>query len=57
MCGWSRTASGPAASSLGAHPPGSTLAGVGDFDHNGVSDIMWRDNNTGNVETWLIAHS
>jgi hypothetical protein len=29
--------------------------GVGDFDHNGVADIMWRDANTGNVETWLIA--
>ena len=54
MCGWSRTGTGRAAWGL-AHTPGSTLIGVGDFDHNGVTDIMWRDANTGHVETWLLA--
>src|SRR4051812_45200285 len=29
--------------------------GVGDFDHNGVSDVMWRDSISGNIEIWQLA--
>jgi hypothetical protein len=30
------------------------LAGMGDFDGNGSTDILWRDNNTGTVAIWLL---
>jgi hypothetical protein len=36
----------------------SVLAiGVGDFDHSGINDIMWRDTGTGHVDNWLLAYS
>jgi hypothetical protein len=31
--------------------------GVGDFDHNGVSDIMWLDKGTAHIDNWLLAYS
>ena len=42
---------------VGAHPAGAVAVGVGDFDHNGVSDIMWRDVATGHVDSWMLAYS
>ena len=30
-----------------------TIAGIGDFDGNGSTDILWRDN-SGNVGIWLL---
>jgi len=36
---------------------GSVAVGVGDFDHNGVSDIMWRDTSTSQIDNWLLAFS
>ena len=30
------------------------VAGTGDFDGNGSTDILWRDNNTGTVAIWLL---
>ena len=37
-------------------PPGSVVAiGVGDFDHNGVADIMWRDTSPNAIEIWRLA--
>ena len=30
------------------------VAGTGDFDGNGSTDIVWRDNNTGTVAIWLL---
>ena len=35
---------------------GSVAIGVGDFDHNGVSDVMWR-NPDNSIDTWLLAYS
>jgi len=32
----------------------SVRAGTGDFDGNGSTDILWRDNNTGTVAIWLL---
>ena len=32
-------------------------SGVGDFDNNGVSDIMWLNPITGQIENWLLAYS
>jgi hypothetical protein len=29
--------------------PGSTVAGVGDFDNDGISDVLWRSPSTGGV--------
>jgi len=31
--------------------------GVGDFDHNGVGDIMWLDKGTGHIDNWMLAYS
>jgi phospholipase/lecithinase/hemolysin len=31
-----------------------SIAGIGDFDNNGSSDILWRDN-SGNVGMWLMS--
>jgi len=42
---------------VGSHPGGWTAVGVGDFDHNGVSDIMWRDTATGFIDNWMLALS
>jgi hypothetical protein len=30
------------------------IAGIGDFDANGATDILWRDSNTGAVAIWLM---
>ena len=30
---------------------------VGDFDHNGVSDIMWRNIADNSIDTWLLDFS
>jgi hypothetical protein len=38
---------------FGPVPPSWTIAGVGDFDGNGSTDILWRDN-LGNVGIWLM---
>jgi len=36
-------------------PAAIVAVGVGDFDHNGVSDVMWRDTGTGDIEIWQLA--
>ena len=41
---------------LGTHPAGWTAVGVGDFEHNGVPDIMWFNPSTGHIDNWLLAH-
>jgi len=46
-----------ASADIGNHPAGAVAVGVGDFDHNGVSDIMWRDTATGGIDNWLLAVS
>ena len=33
---------------------GWSVAGVGDFDGNGTSDILWRNSGTGDVYIWLM---
>jgi hypothetical protein len=33
---------------------GSSVAAVGDFDHNGVSDVMWHNDTTGDMTSWLL---
>ena len=38
---------------FGAVPLSWTVAGIGDFDGNGSTDILWRDN-LGNVGIWLM---
>jgi hypothetical protein len=40
---------------IGSHPLGWEPAGIGDFDNNDVSDILWRETSTNRVETWLLA--
>jgi hypothetical protein len=46
---------------IGSGSPGSVpvadgwvLAGTGDFNGDGKSDILWRNNNTGEVVIWLL---
>ena len=41
--GWSRTAAGPRVSISATNPLGWSPAGIGDFDHNGTADILWRE--------------
>jgi hypothetical protein len=38
---------------FGVAPLNWTIAGIGDFDGNGSTDILWRDN-SGNVGLWLM---
>jgi len=42
---------------IGSYPAGAVPVGVGDFDHNGVSDVMWRDTTTGRIDNWMLAYS
>ena len=56
---------------IGSHPPGTVPGGsvtpvppqpvvpvgVGDFDHNGVADIMWRDVGSNRIDNWLLDYS
>ena len=42
---------------LGSHPTGWSPAGVGDFNSDGFSDILWREVATNRVETWLLTYS
>jgi hypothetical protein len=38
---------------LGIVPPGWTIAGTGDFNGDGMSDILWRNSN-GDTSMWLM---
>jgi hypothetical protein len=38
---------------FGAAPANWTIAGLGDFDGNGSTDVLWRDS-SGNVGIWLM---
>src|SRR4029079_11528137 len=38
---------------LGAMP-GWSVAGTGDFDGNGLGDILWRNTTSGQVAIWLM---
>lgn len=49
--------SSPGGGSPGAAPFAVIAIGVGDFDHSGVGDIMWRDTGTGHLDNWLLAYS
>ena len=56
---------------IGSHPPGTApggsvfplspqpvvAVGVGDFDHNGVADIMWQDAGSNRIDNWLLDYS
>jgi VCBS repeat-containing protein len=41
---------------IGAHPAGWQVAGLGDFNHDGTSDLLWRETSTGRVEEWQLAN-
>src|SRR5206468_677655 len=41
---------------LGSHPPGWTPAGIGDFNHDGTSDVLWSNPTTGGTDLWKIAN-
>jgi hypothetical protein len=47
----------PESGNIGTHlSPGTwKVAGVGDFNADGRSDILWKDDLTGDVELWLTA--
>jgi hypothetical protein len=38
---------------IGSMPSNWSIAGIGDFDGDGYSDILWRDNQ-GGVRVWLL---
>jgi len=41
---------------LGSHGPGWEVGGVGDFNHDGTSDVLWRNTTTGQVDEWQLAN-
>ncbi|MBV9686134.1 MAG: VCBS repeat-containing protein [Alphaproteobacteria bacterium] len=41
------------AADVGSMPRNWSIAGIGDFDRDGYSDILWRDHQ-GNVRIWLL---
>jgi hypothetical protein len=43
-----------AAGGLGNVPNNWVIAGIGDFNGDGVTDILWRDNNSGTVAIWFM---
>jgi phospholipase/lecithinase/hemolysin len=42
------------ASGVGNVPTNWSIVGVGDFNGDGMSDILWRNNTNGNVAIWLM---
>jgi FG-GAP-like repeat len=42
--------------SISAHPAGYTPAGIGDFNNDGTSDVLWFNATSGDTEVWLIAN-
>jgi hypothetical protein len=46
-----------ASAGLGNVPSNWQLAGLGDFNGDGVVDILWRDSNTGTVAIWFLTSS
>jgi hypothetical protein len=38
-------------------PQPVVAVGVGDFDHNGVADIMWQDAGSNRIDNWLLDYS
>jgi hypothetical protein len=46
-----------ASASLGTVPSAWVIAGLGDFNGDGVTDILWRDSNTGTVAIWFLTSS
>jgi hypothetical protein len=40
---------------LGAIPTSWSIAGTGDFNGNGTTDILWRNNSTGDVQIWFMS--
>lgn len=35
--------------------PARLPSGVGDFDHDGASDVMWRNTATGHIDNGMLA--
>ena len=42
---------------VGSHPLGWTPAGIGEFNDDGTSDIVWHNSATGNVDIWQIVNA
>ncbi|MFH1395967.1 MAG: FG-GAP-like repeat-containing protein [archaeon] len=40
--------------SIPVYPSSWTFSGIGDFDNNGYSDILWRQTSSGGVYGWLM---
>ena len=40
----------------GSHPIGSKVAGVGDFNHDGTSDLLWVNSSTNAVDAWKLSN-
>jgi autotransporter-associated beta strand protein len=41
---------------LGSHGVGWQIGGVGDFNHDGTSDVLWHNTTTGQVDEWQLAN-
>ncbi len=41
---------------LGSRGPAFKVAGIGDFDGDGTSDVLWRNPTTGQVDTWRLVN-
>jgi hypothetical protein len=51
---WRVSGSQVTAASLGNVPSNWVVAGVGDFNGDGSTDILWRDNTSGVVAIWFL---
>ena len=39
---------------IGTHPAGYQIAGTGDFNQDGTSDVVWYNPSNNDVDVWLV---
>ena len=43
-----------ASSTIGLHPAGYQISGIGDFNNDGTSDVLWYNPATRDTDIWLL---
>ncbi|MGB9366677.1 MAG: M10 family metallopeptidase C-terminal domain-containing protein [Xanthobacteraceae bacterium] len=43
-----------ASTTIGVHPPGYQISGIGDFNKDGTSDVLWYNQSTRDTDIWSL---